>query len=253
MSVAAPTKNAGPSDDSDELEGLFDSILAANRPPAAEPQPAPKAAVVAHPPGDCPADHVISQLGQLTRRLHDTLRELGHDGLVEKATQAIPDARQRLAYVATMTEQAASRTLNAIEASKPLQDALGADATRMADAWERVFSGDLGAEDFKRLADDTRLYLRRVADTTRTTGDHLMEIMMAQDFQDLTGQVIKKITDVAQDLEQQMVQLLVDNIPTERRDEAKGTLAGPVISGAARNDSVTSQTQVDELLESLGF
>lgn len=254
MSVAA---NAASSGDSAELEDLFDSILAANRAaaePAAPAAEAVRAHLPEHAPGECPAENVISQLGHLTRRLHDTLRELGHDGLVEKAAQAIPDARQRLAYVATLTEQAATRTLSAIEASKPLQDELGNDATRMGQSWDQAFAGELSPQQFRQLADDTRTYLRRVTQTTQVTGGHLMEIMMAQDFQDLTGQVIKKITDIAQDLEAQMVKLLVDNMPGERRDaaEARG-LAGPVINGAGRTDVVTSQSQVDELLESLGF
>jgi chemotaxis protein CheZ len=231
--------------DSAELEALFDSIAAASRnerddSAASAPQQ---------------ADKVISQIGHLTRKLHDALRELGYDRALQEAAHAIPDARERLAYVATMTEQAAVRALNAIETAKPIQDRLGAEASALAQDWERVFKRDLGVEEFKALAERTRVYLLAVPTQTEATNAQLMDIMMAQDFQDLTGQVIKKIADISQDVERQLLQLLVENCPPERREVAQslGLLNGPVVVAAGRSDVVTSQTQVDDLLESLGF
>jgi len=76
---------------------------------------------------------------------------------------------------------------------------------------------------------------------------------MAQEFQDLTGQVIKKVADVTYELENQLLKLLVENAPPERREEASGLLNGPVINAAGRNDIAANQEQVDQLLESLGF
>jgi chemotaxis protein CheZ len=242
MKRAANNKAAA---DSAELEALFDSIAAASRgehdrSAASAPQQ---------------ADKVISQIGHLTRKLHDALRELGYDRPLQEAAHAIPDARERLAYVATMTEQAAVRALNAIETAKPIQDRLGAEASALAQDWERVFKRDLGIEEFKALAERTRVYLLAVPAQTEATNAQLMDIMMAQDFQDLTGQVIKKIADISQDVERQLLQLLVENCPPERRGSAQspGLLNGPVVSPAGRSDVVTSQTQVDDLLESLGF
>ena len=78
--------------------------------------------------------------------------------------------------------------------------------------------------------------------------------MMAQDFQDLTGQVIKKVVDLAQGLEQQLLQVLLEAMPAERKTEASESLMnGPVISAVGREDVVSNQEQVDDLLESLGF
>jgi chemotaxis protein CheZ len=235
--------------DPEDLEALFDSIAAAARDSQA---PAPKAEVRDE---GSPADRVISQVGQLTRRLHETLCALGYDRTLGEAASAIPDARKRLTYVAEMTEQAAVRALDAIETAKPLQDSLQRDSKRLADEWERLFAGQMTVQDFQGLAQRTRGFLREVPDKAKATGEQLMAIMMAQDFQDLTGQVIKRITDMAQDIENQLLTLLVENCPPQRRvaAESAGLLNGPAIDGVSRADVVTDQGQVDALLESLGF
>jgi chemotaxis protein CheZ len=229
--------------DNPELEALFDSISEATRTaPAATPQA-------------IGAEKVISQLGQLTRNLHEAMRELGYDRVLEDTAKAIPDARDRLNYVATMTEQAAIRALNAIEAAKPIQDRMGNEAAGLASDWDKLFKREIGVQDFKALAERTRTFLLGVPTQTEATSAQLMEIMMAQDFQDLTGQVIKRITDMVQGMESQLLKLLVENAPAERRvaAESRGLLNGPVTGADRRGDVVTSQSQVDELLESLGF
>ena len=230
--------------DSPELEALFDSVAGqAARPAGAE--------AGAAAPGH---DNVFQRLGQMTRQLHDTLRELGYDRALEEAAKAIPDARQRLAYVAQMTEQAASRVLNATDIARPIQDGLQAEAAALSGRWDRLFGGDLSVDEFKALAGDTRNYLDGVPARTAATNEQLMEIMMAQDFQDLTGQVIKKMVEVVQQMETQLLSLLIEAMPDERKAETPDSLLnGPVINSAGRSDVVTSQVQVDDLLESLGF
>ena len=110
-------------------------------------------------------------------------------------------------------------------------------------------------EQFRDLALRTRDYLDKVPEAAAATNAQLTNIMMAQDFQDLTGQVIKKITEMVQDVEHQLLKVLIDHAPAERRVAAQssGLLNGPVINPGGGNDVVTSQAQVDELLESLGF
>jgi len=231
--------------DNPELEALFDSISEATR-------TAPAPARTAEGNG---AGNVITQLGQLTRNLHEAMRELGYDRVLEDTAKAIPDARDRLNYVATMTEQAAMRSLNAIEAAKPIQDRLESEAAGLASDWDKLFKREIGVQDFKALAERTRTFLVGVPTQTEATSAQLMEIMMAQDFQDLTGQVIKRITDMVQGMEGQLLKLLVENAPAERRvaAESRGLLNGPVTGADRHGDVVTSQSQVDELLESLGF
>lgn len=197
---------------------------------------------------------LIQRVGTLTRTLHDSLRALGYDKDVEAAANAIPDARDRLAYVVNMTQQAADRTLNAIEVLKPLQDELGGGAARLVQRWDQLYARELDVARFKVLADETREYLRNVPAQTRLTNTHLTEIMMAQDFQDLTGQVIKKTTAIIQMVETELLKLLYDSVPRERRVEVSSSLLnGPQIKVGEDGSAVTNQTQVDDLLESLGF
>lgn len=251
--------------DPDDLEALFDSILAAN---SAEANPA--AAIVAEIQPPAPAaklvpspvisgieagsSKMVNQIGHMARTLHDTLRELGLNKQIEKAASSIPDARDRLNYVATLTEQAAERVLNATEAAQPLVEKMEVEAHRLSGQWHLLFDKKLDVEQFKNLVMQTQAFLFEVPKHAKATNAYLMEIMMAQDFQDLTGQVIKKITAVTKEMEQQLLALLVENAPAvAKTDLHAGLLNGPVINSIGRTDIVNSQDQVDDLLESLGF
>jgi chemotaxis protein CheZ len=254
------TADVNPSGDSAELEALFDSLALAPQEPeaattiasAARGQPCPD---TPHNASSLATKNVITSVGQLTRQLHDTLAELGYDQKIQECAAAtLPDARQRLAYVVALTEHAASRSLNAVEIATPLQEALAADAASLADCWDSILRGEGDVEQFKTVAQATREYLRAVPQRTETTREQLREIVMAQEFQDLTGQVLKRITDLANHLETQLLTLLVENAPLPmRRNEALGLLNGPAVSATSVPDVVTNQAQVDELLESLGF
>ena len=235
--------------DSEDLEALFDSIIKDK-----SAQEGTETATTEQTSGQNTPPDVMNRIGILTRTLHNALRELGYDRLLEKTAASIPDARDRLDYVVKMTEQAAVRALNAIEAAQPIQNRLGNDAERLSKDWQKLFDKQLSVEQFKVLVADTRDYLGAVPKETAATNAQLMEIMMAQDFQDLTGQVIKKITALAHDMEGQLVHLLVDLVPDQIRSEIDaGLLNGPVVKAVGRADVVTDQNQVDDLLESLGF
>lgn len=239
--------------DSAELEALFDSVAAQVAPAAAVAAVPPAAASVAAAPGHTD-EIVFNRLGQLARQLHDSLRELGYDRLLEDAAQQIPDARQRLAYIAQMTEQAASRVLNATDIAKPIQDDLIARSRALSGRWDRMFANQLSVDEFKQLAADSRSFFAESPARLEATNAQLMEIVMAQDFQDLTGQVIKKVVDLANGLEQQMLQVLIEVMPEQKKAAAPdGLMNGPVVDAVGRSDVVTSQQQVDDLLDSLGF
>ena len=245
-----PPPRVDSSGDSDDLQALFDSVVEAQ--PAAAPVMGPVAGNV----GDSPQEELVfNRLGHLARQLHDSLRGLGVDKLLEDTAQnMIPDARQRLNYIAQMTEQAASKVLNAADIAKPIQDDLIARSETMSKRWDKMFANQLSVDEFKMLAADTRTYFAEAPPKLKITNDQLMEIMMAQDFQDLTGQVIKKIVDVVQGMETQLLSVLIEAMPEQRKAEAPdGLMNGPVVSSAGRSDVVTSQAQVDDLLESLGF
>lgn len=245
------------SGDSADLEALFDSILFAN-------QTAEKTSAMANSSAEKmetapalqdmaePARSMFSHIGHMTRKLHDTLRELGLDKSLEQAASQIPDARDRLAYVSTMTEQAAERTLNALDIAKPLQDRISADSRLLSGQWDQLLANQLSVDEFKALVGRTREHLVKTAEESDEVSSQMLEIMMAQDFQDLTGQVIKKILSMTKDMEQHLLDFLLMFSPQGIKHEDT-LLNGPVINSEGRTDVVTNQAQVDDLLESLGF
>jgi chemotaxis protein CheZ len=208
------------------------------------------------------SDEILNRVGHVTRTLHDSLSGLGLDKILEQVAQDIPDARDRLAYVARMTEQAAERVLNATDVAIPLQEELASGATILQERWKTVMSEPSLKSEYNLAANETLTYLTMAGKNTAETKALLMDIMMAQDFQDLTGQVIKKITGLAQDLEKQLVQLLIDFSPAIPKKDSEANnaeagdnsslLNGPQIDPDAV-DVVASQEQVDDLLDSLGF
>ncbi|AFR04114.1 protein phosphatase CheZ [Pectobacterium brasiliense] len=201
------------------------------------------------------ATEIISRIGQLTRMLRDSLKELGLDNAIAEAAEAIPDARDRLDYVVQMTAQAAERALSCVEAAQPRQNQLEADAKSLKTRWDEWFENPIELADARELVTDTRSYLEDVPQHTSFTNAQLLEIMMAQDFQDLTGQVIKRMMDVVQEIEKQLLMVLLENIP-EKPDAPKrandGLLNGPQLDKGAAG-IVANQDQVDDLLDSLGF
>ncbi|WP_420816126.1 protein phosphatase CheZ [Paraburkholderia phosphatilytica] len=213
-----------------------------------------------------PSDRILARIGHLTRTLRDSMRELGLDKHVEKAAEAVPDARDRLKYVAEMTEQAADRVLNAIEVAKPIQESLQQQAGELDARWAQWYEAPIERAEVRTLMSDTRAFLGRMPEATTATNQQLLEIMLAQDFQDLTGQVIKKIMDVVHLIEQQLLGVLVENIAPERREQFAANAAalatstppetlmnGPQINPEGKSDVMQDQGEVDDLLASLGF
>ncbi len=199
-------------------------------------------------------DEFLSRIGHMTRALHESLRGLGLDKLIEKAASDIPDARDRLDYVARLSEQSAQKVLNATDAAGPLQDRIGDGAAQVQQAWQALLDQpDCDPQAWRALAQQTIDGMQQARSQTAQSKAYLMDIMMAQDFQDLTGQVISKVTHIAHNLEQQLVQMLVDFAPAEvRREYDNGLLNGPQINPTG-NEVVSNQGQVDDLLDSLGF
>lgn len=241
--------------DSDDLQALFDSV-------AAETQAASSSQEAVSVPAAGSGDEtwpkqeaVFNRIGHMARALHDTLGQLGYDKILENAVSALPDAKDRLAYVANLTEQAACRVLNATDIANPLVEDIETRSRALGDRWDKVFANQLGPEEFKALASDTRAFLsQQLPEKTQATHAQLTEIMMAQDFQDLTGQVIKKIVALAQELESGLMSLLIEVVPeTKKTHEVASLMNGPVINAEGRADVVVNQKQVDDLLDSLGF
>ncbi|CAM4301593.1 protein phosphatase CheZ [Kerstersia similis] len=201
---------------------------------------------------------LLIRVARLTRLLQNSMRELGLDQKIRDAAEVIPDTRDRLRYVANMTEQAATRVLAATEQAQPLQNEIGQGARDLLARWQRLApqgtpgAGAAAYED-EDLRADTCAYLQRTVQQTDATHQHLLDIMMAQDFQDLTGQVIMKLTDLISSFEKELLQVLLDHVPQEKRDEDDSLLNGPQVRVEGRTDIVSSQDQVDDLLSELGL
>ncbi len=223
---------------------LKSEAAAANAAAAAQGEPAPE---------DGEPYDIFQRVGMLTRNLHDALRELGYDKGIDNAVNALPDARARLTYIANLTGQAAEKALTMAEEGVGIQQQMEGEASALAKGWDDLFAGRLTLEQFKDTATRTHAFLREVPQKTSNAGALFTDIMLAQDFHDLTGQVVNKIAGIAQNIEDQLVKLLIDATPPEKRNEVEDTwLNGPVID-TKRSDVVTDQGQVDDLLASLGF
>ena len=190
---------------------------------------------------------VVQQLGALTRLLHDTLHPLGVMAKLQLAADGLPDARSRLSYIVSKTAAAADKVLNSVDLAKA-EHQLIAEKTR-------ALAAALVADPLKAVANGAALaFVNEVETRARRIDSHLTDIMLAQDFHDLTGQVLAKVVALASDLENSLVKLLVQVLPPDQRDKVgPAVLHGPVHHPAGRNDVVANQAEVDKLLASLGF
>jgi len=253
---------AAASNDEDDLESLFDQVAATAAPAAvavaatsaASAAPAPAAAAHAE---DGQEGGMFERLGGIVRLLHDSLRELGYDKALTEASSQIVDAQDRLEYVATLTEQAANKVLNTLDEGMPAQDLLQKQAKDMEARWTDLFEGKLSLDEFKALAGDSRQFAAVVNQATEAERARLLEIMMAQDFQDITGQLIKKVVKITQTVESELAQLLRDNAPPDIKEKLakKEQPAAPVqlMQGPSVPDTALNQDNVDDLLADLGF
>ena len=200
---------------------------------------------------------VFQQLGNITRVLHDTMQQLGVMPKLQIATDGLPDARSRLSYIANKTAEAANKVLNSVDQAK-------AEHARITDA-TRELAKAMVADPVRTVASGAVMnFVQDVEQSTGRIDNHLTDIMMAQDFHDLTGQVVAKVVKLANDLEGQLVKVLVQAAPPEQHHKVEAVLThalpnaevvleGPVVAPEGRSDVVSNQGEVDDLLASLGF
>ena len=197
------------------------------------------------------AADVHQKIGLLTRQLHDALNELGYADQLRGSAGELPDAQNRLSYIARLTGEAAEKVLSRVEQAKAQQDRMAAENRRVLEALVR----DPVAAVAKGLVYNHLVDMEREA---QVADNHLTEIMMAQDFHDLTGQVIARVVNLAGTIEKELVQLLVQTAPPTAQPvplpaPERKQLSGPVVDPEGTPDVVTNQSEVDDLLASLGF
>ncbi len=209
---------------------------------------------------------LFDELGRLTRDLHEALQSFREDSrLVELTRSEIPDARERLGYVVTMTEQAAHDTINAIEASLPIAESFNQQAAALTAKWSRFRNRQLSVEEFREFARELDAFFAQAGEDTEELRRLLSEVLMAQSYQDLTGQVIRRVIRLVTDLEENLVGLIRLSSGRMESVEAAGTPAekddadrrghGPSVPSTQDSgpDVVQGQDEVDDLLSSLGF
>jgi len=232
--------------------------------PSASPEQASGSPTEGSP---APEEHktleMYQRLGAITRQLHDALTELGYTPVLKGAVEELPDARTRLQYIARLTGEAAEKVLNRVDEAKSEQEQVRDHSKQLYDTIQRV-------PGLKWAMPELTDWSQKIQASAERTDQHLTEIMMAQDFHDLTGQVIGRVVTLAATIEEQLLQLLVESAPHatgQQPDPQAGRaaaggapaaapkegLSGPVVNPEGRSDVVTNQAQVDDLLASLGF
>ncbi|MGP5156266.1 protein phosphatase CheZ [Pseudoalteromonas prydzensis] len=211
---------------------------------------------------------LFAEVGKLTRQLHDALKNFELDTrLADLTTEAIPDAKQRLNYVMEMTENAANKTMDAVEASLPIAQQLADEISHIKPTWDRLMNREIELGEFKTLCHSLDKFMNNSQTKTDELQGLMTNVLMAQDFQDLTGQVIRRVIELVREVEDSLIHLLTafgsqdDSetktvAPTIEKQPAENILAGPegpIIDKGSRDDVVSGQDDVDDLLSSLGF
>jgi len=205
--------------------------------------------------------NMFNEIGKITRELHDALVGFEVDThMTELAESEIPDAKERLSYVLEMTEDAANKTLGAVEEIVPMCEERAGKSQLLSDDWEKFTHKELSADEFRTLAKDVKEYFDTEHSVFEKMKECLNDVLMAQGYQDLTGQIIKRVISLVQDVETNLVRVIsltgnvnASNKPEESSKPGTTKLEGPQVPALKTEESLTNQDDVDDLLSSLGF
>jgi len=203
---------------------------------------------------------MFKEIGELTRDLHNSLKQFQIDERIsEIVSDEIPDARNRLTYVIEKTETAANKTMDAVDRCMPIADSLHETLLLVRPKWNELMRGQIELSEFKALCHRVDGLLTQVEGDSSELRGQLTEILMAQDFQDLTGQIIRRVITLVGEVEQRLVEILTAFGSEQTEKQTSGekktstTAEGPILNPHERVDAVASQDEVDDLLSSLGF
>ncbi|OOZ37241.1 protein phosphatase CheZ [Solemya velesiana gill symbiont] len=200
---------------------------------------------------NCRESELFQEVGRLTRELHEAINGFLLDGrIVEMAHQDIPDAGERLNYVVKMTEESANTTLSAVENGLSLADELGRLSKSLNAVFEAGGPGELQPGSLEKIKN----FLALVDNHSVRLHAQLFDVLMAQEFQDLTGQIIRQVITLVNDVEEKLVKLVVlSGLKGVERKPGKEQQMGPTVPGLDEEGAMGGQDEVDELLSSLGF
>ena len=206
-------------------------------------------------------DVLFREVGKMTRQLHNSLESFRQDSRIDAlAEHEIPDARARLSYVIEMTQQSADRTLNAVEETLPMADHIAERAAELRDTWKKFRRRELSVDQFRDLSGSIEQFLGDIEHESSVMKTNLTEVLMAQDFQDLTGQIIKRVITLVEEVEGNLVELIrltgMQQVTEQKGKHDAIEAEGPQVPGTSSTkavDVVNGQDEVDDLLSSLGF
>jgi chemotaxis protein CheZ len=200
---------------------------------------------------------LFQEVGKLTRQLHDSITRFSeNDSFPGLAENRMPDARERLNFVIEKTEESAHRTLNAVEEALPIAHELEENGSKMRQDWAKFTRREMNAEEFRQMSKRIASFLESVEADAKLLSKGLSDVMMAQDFQDITGQIIRQVMELVQDMEEGLVTAIKNSgLATKvNEEEARNIVAeGPQINQEDNPDVMSGQDDVDDLLSSLGF
>lgn len=205
---------------------------------------------------------LFAEVGKLTRQLHDSLHNVQLDErIADLASEDIPDAQTRLLYVIDETEKAANTTMDAVDASMPIVESLSGKLEAIIPEWQKLMTRSISSGEFKPLCHNVDAFLKDTSEGTDKLTSLLTEVLMAQGYQDLTGQVIRRVIELVNEVQDSLVNMLTmfgepgsSTTPPKAEDAIDGiTAEGPIMDAAERDDVVSGQDDVDDLLSSLGF
>lgn len=204
--------------------------------------------------------YIFQEIGKLTRELHDALGFCRDEKRLSDITRnEIPDARDRLNYVITKTEESAHKTLDIIDNLLPISEELLNESNTMQKDWQRFKRREMNVEEFRELSTELEAFLGTACSHAAKIKSDLNDLMVAQDYQDITGQIIRKVITLVQEVEEKLVGV----IRNASIESAKGTdtgtrlksieAEGPQINAEGDSNIMSGQDDVDDLLSSLGF
>lgn len=202
---------------------------------------------------------LFKEIGRLTRQLHDSMVSFSIEAKITEMTKNdIPDAQERLRYVITMTEQAADQTLTAVENLLPLSQVMSEQVEKLSAKWDRFLGREMPLEEFKAMSEEISRHFNESKDSLQQVQSGLNDILMAQGFQDITGQIIRRVIELVQELEGSMVKMISiagSKASKVSPQQSQSELPGPVVPGVDDRDGgvAANQVDVDDLLSSLGF
>lgn len=191
-------------------------------------------------------DAKAEKIGAATARLHRILKELGHTRHLEKSASTMPDARDRLSFIDKSMHDASERTISAVEESLPLTSKSRTNCSDMS-----IRLADANFTEHQALIMDVISKLGEIAMAEESVHHNLLQIMEAQEFRDVAGQMVNKIVDAAVEVESILLDILKEYAPNSRDSliSTAGLTAGP----GHHQASINGQDEVDDLLASLGL